>query len=233
MFNYSHLGGSGVGAALQQAFGGQLNPNGPSYNGQRLHFSLLLAPYGGDEPPTSLQADAALYFYPPEIIFHTAPEGVVADTAEDIRRFWQAEQLRVQQASQAQLDPPTAYLANPVSGAAVLVWDAPHGQVVTGYEAAWRSTDGDEWTTVVSGTTSRLQINGLEDGKEYIFKVRAICEVPEGGRSRYSVWTEECTCIPGAVTVAPVGAMAKRLPIRAMIKMVFASLGAVIRSRAE
>jgi len=56
MLDYSHLGGSGVGAALLQAFGGQLNPNGPSFNGQTLRFSLLLAPYAGDEPPAALQA---------------------------------------------------------------------------------------------------------------------------------------------------------------------------------
>ena len=231
MFDYAHLGGNGVGTALQQAFGGQLNPNGPSYNGQTLHFSLLLAPYAGDEPPAGLQAEAGLHFYPPGIVIHAAPEGVEADTAGDIRRLWQVEELRVQQASQVTLDPPTAFLANPVSGAAVLVWDAPRGQAVTGYEAAWRPAEGSEWTPAVSGTATRLQIAGLEDGKEYVFKVRATCEAPAGGSPRCSAWTEERTCIPGAVTAAPVGAMLSRLPIRAMIKMVFASSGAIIRAR--
>lgn len=231
MFNYAHLGGSGVGTALQQAFSGQLNPNGPSYNGQTLRFSLLLAPYGGDEPPARLQAEAGLHFYQPEIILHAAPPGLEADTAEDLRRIWQAEAFRAQQESQAQLDPPTAFLVNPVSGAAVLVWDAPRRQVVTGYEAAWRSTRSSGWTTVESGMATRLQINGLENGKKYLFKLRAICEAPGGGSPRYSAWTEERACLPGAVPAVPIGALVKRLPLRALQKMVAASLGAVIRAR--
>jgi hypothetical protein len=239
MFNYAHLGGSGVGVALQRAFGAQLNPNGPSFNGQTLRFSLLLAPYAGDEPPAQVQAEAGLHFYSPEIVIHAAPEGVEADTAGDIRRLWHVEELCVQQASQAPLDPPTAFLANPVSGAAVLVWDAPRGQVVTGYEAAWRPSEGGdmprgtrEWTTVaVSSPAMRLQINGLQDGREYVFKVRATCKAPAGDGSLLSDWTEERTCIPGAVVAASAATMLSRLPIRALIKMVFSSIGAVIRAR--
>jgi hypothetical protein len=231
MLDYSHLGGSGVGAALLQAFGGQLNPNGPSFNGQTLRFSLLLAPYAGDEPPAALQAEAGLHFYPPEIVIHAAPPGVAADTADDIRRLWAVEELRVQQASPAPLGPPTAFLANPVSGGAVLVWDAPRGQAVAGYEAAWRPAGGDEWTTLVSGPATRLQIDGLADGAAYRFKVRATCAAPAGDSPRRSAWTEERTCVPGAVTAAPAGALLSRVPMRAMLKMVFASLGAVVRER--
>jgi hypothetical protein len=231
MFNYAHLGGSGVGVALQRAFGAQLNPNGPSFNGQTLRFSLLLAPYAGDEPPAQVQAEAGLHFYSPEIVIHAAPEGVEADTAGDIRRLWHVEELCVQQASQAPLDPPTAFLASPVSGAAVLVWDAPRRTPATGYEAAWRPAQGVEWTTAVWGTATRLHIEDLQDGKEYVFKVRATCQAPAGGSPRCSAWTEERTCVPGAVTAGPVGAMLGRLPIRAMIRMVFASIGAVIRAR--
>jgi hypothetical protein len=32
---------------------------------------------------------------------------------------------------------------------------------VTGYEAAWRPAGGGEWTTVVSGAATRLQIDDL------------------------------------------------------------------------
>lgn len=231
MFDYSHLGGNGVGTALQQAFSGQLNPNGPSYNGQTLFFSLLLAPYTGDEPPANLQAEAALHFYPPEIIVHAAPEGIQADTAADIRRFWQTEESRARQTAQKLLDLPGAFLINPVSGGAVLVWDAPPGQVVTGYEAAWRPAAGGRWETAAGGTGTRLQIDGLEDGKKYLFKVRSVCADPAGGEPRRSAWTEERACIPGAVMAAPVGAMLSRLPVRAMVRMLFASLAAVLRAR--
>ncbi len=230
MLDYSHLGGNGVGAALMRAFGGQFNPNGPSYNGQTVRFSLLLAPYTGDEPPASLQDEATLHFYPPGIVIHVAPPGVEADTAEDIRRLWQAEEFRARQACQTTLDPPTAFLVNPVPGGAVLVWDPPRGQVVTGYEAAWRPADG-EWTTVVSGPTTRLSISGLEDGKAYFFRLRAVCESPGREGPLYSAWTEERACIPGAVAAVPVGAMLSRVPAGAMVRMVLASLGAVVRAR--
>jgi hypothetical protein len=71
----------------------------------------------------------------------------------------------------------------------------------------------------------------LVDGKEYAFKVRAICEVSAGGEALRSAWTEERTCIPGAVTEAALGGLASRLPMRTMAKMVFASLKAVIRAK--
>ncbi len=227
MFDYSHLGGNGVGAALQQAFGGQFSPNGPSYNGQTARFSLLLAPYAGDEPPADLQADAALHFYPPEILFLAAPPGVEAETAADLRRLIEREESRARQAAQVSLDPPAAFLVNPMPGGAALVWEARRGQIVTGYEAAWRPAAGGEWTMVAAGAATRLHINGLEDGKEYRFRVRAVCEDP----ALHSAWTEERACVPGAVAAAPVGAMLARLPVWAMLKLAAVSLGAAWRAR--
>ncbi len=230
MFDYSHLGGNGVGAALQQALGGQFHPNGPSYNGQTMRFSLLLAPYLGDEPPADLQAEAALHFYPPGIVFHAVPEGVRADTAGDLRCLIEAEEKRARQAVQARLDPPTAFLVNPVPGGAVLVWDAPRGQIVTGYEAAWRAAEGGEWRTVAGEAATRLHIDGLVDGKEYLFKVRAVCADPAGGEARRSAWTEAHPCIAGSVAAAPITAMLSRLPLGALVRMAFASLAAYFRA---
>jgi hypothetical protein len=102
---------------------------------------------------------------------------------------------------------------------------------VTGYEAAWRPAGGNEWTTVVSGAATRLQIDDLADEEAYLFKVRATCAAPAGGDPRCSAWTAERTCVPGAVTAAPAGAQLGRPPIRAMVTMVFASLGAAIKAR--
>ena len=45
--DYSHLGGNGLGAELATPASGALRPNAPSFNGQTLRFSLLLAPYAG------------------------------------------------------------------------------------------------------------------------------------------------------------------------------------------
>lgn len=233
MFDYSHLGGNRVGAVLQQAFGGQFHPNGPSYNGQTLRFSLLLAPYVGDEPPPALQAEAGLHFYPPEIVLYATPSGVEVNTADDIRRLVAAEEVRARRAVQVTLDPPRAFLANPVPGGAVLVWDAPRGQMVTGYEAAWRPDGAEEWRLVAGDAATRLHIDGLEDGKKYLFRVRAVCEDPVGGETRRSAWTEARACVPGAVTASSVGAMLSRLPVGALFRMVFASLGAVIRARLQ
>jgi hypothetical protein len=41
-----------------------LQPYAPSYNGHEQVFSLLLAPYTGDEPPAALQNDAEAFAYP-------------------------------------------------------------------------------------------------------------------------------------------------------------------------
>ncbi len=82
--SYSHLGATGLGAEFLKAFSGFLKPNGPSYNGQTLHFSLLLAPYTGDEPPTELQADAGAHFYPPAILFHASPDDIDVLLPSDI-----------------------------------------------------------------------------------------------------------------------------------------------------
>ncbi|MBN2385379.1 MAG: fibronectin type III domain-containing protein [Anaerolineales bacterium] len=224
-FDYTHLGGSGIGAAILQSFSGALNPNGPSYNGQTLRFALLLAPYTGDAPPIDLQVRAGLHFYPPGVVVHTSPEDLPADTADDLRRFIAAEEIRARLDSDTPLDPPTAFLANPATGAAVLVWDAPRRCPVTGYEAAWRLAGDRQWTLVPASTLTRLQISDLEDGKKVVFKVRAVCG------ARRSPWTEQQACVPGAVTAAPLGAMLRRLPLWALLRLVFSSLGAVVRLR--
>ncbi len=42
----------------------QLKSYAPSYNGREQRFSLLIAPYQGDEPPNELRFDAEAYAYP-------------------------------------------------------------------------------------------------------------------------------------------------------------------------
>ena len=43
-----------------------LDPYGPSWEGSAIRFSLMLAPYEGDAPPSGLQRDALVFATPPE-----------------------------------------------------------------------------------------------------------------------------------------------------------------------
>lgn len=222
--SYSHLGANGLGADFLKAFSGFLKPNGPSYNGQTLRFSLLLAPYSGDEPSADLQAEAAAHFYPPEIIFHAVPAGVKALLPADIRTAVEAEQRRAAIAAVETVPVPTAFLANPSHSQADLVWDAPREDPVTGYEVAWRKAKETEWHTASVPPLNRWQVPGLEDGREYDFKLRAICG------PCLSDWTQEQSCVPGAVSGSDIGGGFALLPARALIKLITGSLWSVFRS---
>jgi hypothetical protein len=50
--------------ATKVAPAGQLDPLAPSYNGRKLSFMLMLAPYAGDMPGLQLQTDAEAFAYP-------------------------------------------------------------------------------------------------------------------------------------------------------------------------
>ncbi|RMG66244.1 MAG: hypothetical protein D6709_00110 [Chloroflexi bacterium] len=231
MLDYQHLGGNGIGARLLTAFSGALRPNGPSYNGQTLRFSLMLAPYAGDAPPDRIQTDAGLHFYPPGAVIHHAPAGIEADLAESLRASCEAEARRQRLIDPLPLSPPTAFLCNPVSGGVVLVWDAPPGNLATGYEVAFRREDETAWQTRQVEATTRLFIPGLKDGVIYHFKVRALCEAPEQGRVRCSAWTAEQIGIPGATQPTTRWKGMGRLPVGALAHLVLLSLWTVIRRR--
>jgi hypothetical protein len=222
--DHSHLGATGVGAAFLQAFSGALKPNGPSYNGQTLHFSLLLAPYRGDEPPAELQAEAAAHFYPPGVVFHSVPENMEALLPADINAIAEAGFHQAALAAVASVPLPTAFLANPSHGQADLVWDAPRDLPITGYEIAWRAARETKWRSETIAPATRKEVTGLDDGVEYIFKLRVLC-----GEQR-SDWTVERTCIPGAVSGSGVGGFCQ-VPLWALVRMVAASLISVMRAR--
>jgi hypothetical protein len=222
--SYAHLGATGLGADFLKAFSGFLKPNGPSYNGQTLHFSLLVAPYTGDEPPGDLQAAAAAHFYPPEIVFHAAPAGIEALLPADIHRAVEDGLRRAAVAAVGSLPAPTAFLANPSHAQVDLVWDEPRDLPLTGYEVAWRTAEASEWQTASIPPTNRWQAVGLEDSQEYRFRLRAIC-----GEVR-SDWTPERSCLPGAVTGSDVGGGFSQLPLRALVRLVTGSLWSVLRS---
>ena len=73
--DYTHLSATGLGTAFAVLGSSSLRPNGPSYNGEREHFSLLLAPYAGDRPPEALTRDAGVFFEGPALLVRTALSG--------------------------------------------------------------------------------------------------------------------------------------------------------------
>jgi len=223
--SYSHLGASGLGTDFLNAFSGALKPNGPSFNGQTVTFSLLLAPYAGDEPPAELQAEAAAHFYPPGVVLHAAPAGVEALLPEDILAAAEENLRQAAIAATETVPVPAAFLVNPSHNQANLVWDLPRAVPVTGCEVAWRAGGESEWQTCSIPPANRWQVPGLEDGREYAFRLRAACG------PRFSAWTEEQTCVPGAVLVSSMGGGFAQLPLRSLLKLIGGSLWSVVRAR--
>jgi hypothetical protein len=222
--DYHHLGSSGIGGDFLKAFTGFMHPNGPSYNGQQLRFTLLIAPYSGDEPPPDLQAAAAAYFYPPAALFHSVPPGMDFLLAEDIQHL--AEQLRYQEEIKtvAQVPTPTSFLANPSAGQVDLVWDGCPRLPITGYELAWRAQDEQAWQKIILGDAHRYQVAGLVDGRTYRFKLRAICG------ERRSEWTSEAACIPAAAVPRGPASGMPRPPAWLLLRLLARSLCVVVRN---
>ncbi len=224
-FDYSHLGGNGNGAVIMQAFSGALAPNGPSFNGETLRFSLLLAPYAGDEPPQELQDFAAAHFYAPGVIVHAAPPEMDAVTIAEIERFIVAEQRRAALAAAAPLQPPSAFLANPSAGAVDLVWDAPREGPVTGYEIQWRAATDAAWQAARIEPLTRWHKNGLTDGQPMQFKIRSL------RGEACSDWSPGQPCAPGAVTDSSVTGMLGRIPPWTLAKVIVGSLWSLLRAK--
>lgn len=224
-FDYSHLGGNGNGTKIMQAFSGALAPNGPSFNGETLQFSLLLAPYSGDEPPQEIQNSAATYFYAPGVIVHSSPKEINAVTLLDIRNFIFTQTERIALEANSPLHKPMTFMVNPSPNAVDLVWDAPRNEVITGYEIGWKYEKDANWQTLKIDPLVRWHIDGLENGKPLTFKIRSL---------RYknnSAWTDEQTCVPGAVTDSSVLGMLGRIPLWTLAKILGSSLWSLIRAK--
>ena len=177
---YDHLGGNGIGTEFGTLHSSAVRPNGPSYNGMRERFSLLIAPYSGDEPPERLQAEAEAFFHPPAVMVKTA-HGV--QLPGEMRAKVDRQRLESARTGTEPIAPPRAFLANPSPEAADLVWDPPNDPRVSGYTVEWRATDAPTWSSKQIGVTDRVHIDDLEDGHSYGFRIRA-----EAG-DRSSSWT--------------------------------------------
>jgi hypothetical protein len=221
--DYSHLGGNGNGTIIMQAFSGALQPNGPSFNGETLCFSLMLAPYAGDEPPQELQDLAAAHFYPPGVIVHSSPAEIQAATARDIEHFIVSEKTKFALRTEVPPSLPTALLANPSAHAVDLVWDAPRDELVT-YEIQWKTGAHPDWQSVTIEPSTRWHLEGLADGQPVTLRIRS-----RRGRE-VSAWSAEQACTPGAVTDSSLTSMLGRIPLWGLVKIVAYSLGSLIRA---
>jgi hypothetical protein len=59
---------TGLGKQIAMLMADQLDPYAPSYNGHEETFSLLIAPYEGDQPPEEIRRDAEAFAYPYAVI---------------------------------------------------------------------------------------------------------------------------------------------------------------------
>ena len=223
-FDYSHLGGNGNGKVIMQAFSGALQPNGPSFNGETLEFSLMLAPYPGDEPSADLQSNAAAHFYPPGLVLLAAPNGVGVSSVDELLKLIVSEKSRAHLQFDRTIKPPTAFLVNPTAEAVDIVWDSPRDEVVTGFELAWRIEQESEWQFLQIGVKTRFHLADLHDGQKVHFKLRSL----QTGKT--SEWTNEVTCTPSAVTDSSVASMLSTVPAYTLFRIVVVSIGAAIRT---
>jgi hypothetical protein len=187
----------------------------------------MLAPYLGDEPPAQLQADAAISFYPPGVVYTRTPEEVEALLPEDLRRMVEEDEAarRREALRDSPLFAPSAFLANPTAGAVDLVWDLPRDERVTGYEVRWRGVHGGDWQGSPVPPGDRWQVDGLQDGTRYAFQVRA--SAPD----LVSEWTEQVEAVPGAVGATSLGSMVPGGSVWSLVRILGKGLVSVVRAR--
>ena len=224
-FDYSHLGGNGNGKVVMQAFSGALQPNAPSFNGKSLKFSLMLAPYQGDQPDQKLINEANVNFYPPGVILHHAPSELQAKHLDDIKRYIESEMASVSLSAGLPLNPPSAFLANPSVEAVDLVWDLPRHGLVDGLEIEWQTGKDVDWKSIQIEPVNRWHLNGLIDGDPVRVRIRSTRQ------SACSEWSTVQTCIPGDVIDSSVTSMLKVVPLWTMARIIFFSIKAVVKAR--
>jgi hypothetical protein len=168
---YDHLGGNGVGTEFAILGSSALRPSGPSYNGERERFSLLIAPYAGDAPPARLRADAEAFFHPPAAVVVTA-QGTYLP--RDLRAIAGARRLAIEREQTGPLPPPLALLASPGDGAIDVVWDEPRDPRASGYEIQWRKPGEAAWSRKVLGSVDRTRLDGLGNGDRYEVRIRGL-----------------------------------------------------------
>jgi hypothetical protein len=223
--DYSNLGGNHVGTDIAVMASGSLKPNGPSYNGQTEKFSLLLAPYDGDQPPQKMQNDAAAFFYSFGVVYLKTPDGIDAVVPEDVKAIIAAKEKEERMMSTAPLAKPTAFLANPSDQSVDLVWDPPRDERVTGYEIHWKLEKDPAWQTEKIGIANRRHLDKMKNDQVYVFQIKALAKGYE------SDWTAESKCAPGPVKKVSLVSSAKGASMKTMLKVAYYALVHVLSTR--
>ncbi len=215
--DYSHMGGIDLGYKMNLVAGSHIRPNGPSYNGQREAFSLMLAPYHGDKPSALLQAAAQNFFYSPAITYLSTPPGIEAVVPGDISTLKAQQRMQEMVDNHVVLPVPKAFLASPTVEAVDLVWDQMPDPRVNAIEVQWKKAGTENWQSE-SVTKGRLRVAELIDGSEYSFRIRSVS--PEA----VSEWTETQTVAAGAVEGLGITAGVKGLTIGLMLETFYYGL---------
>ncbi|MCP4036507.1 MAG: hypothetical protein GY733_06195 [bacterium] len=221
--DYSHLGGTGVGKGMTELFSASLRPNGPSYNGKREDFSLLLAPYSGDAPPAQLRAAANAFFAAPAVAYLEVPAaaGSGVHIADDLRTQLKAERRRIARHRDEALPVPRAFLVNPTSEALDVVWDEPSDPRIDGYEIAWRAAndkDESDWHTERIAPARRHRLAQLSDGDQIELRLRAF------GAGQQGAWTSRATVTVGPVEVVEMTDVISEMSFGLLLRYVGAAL---------
>lgn len=191
--DYSHMGGKGIGVELAKRIGPAFRPNGPSFNGQSAHFSLLLAPFVGAEPPADLQDVARTFFEPPAVVYVRTPEGVSARVEADMKEAIDGLRRRIAARSDAPLPAPRAFLASPTREAVDLVWDEAEDARIDGFEIEWRAKSAVDWQSATVSSVHRYRVENLVDGVAYEVRIRGL------GANRQSDWSPVQEVVAGPV----------------------------------
>jgi hypothetical protein len=216
--DYSQLSATGIGTEFTTLGSSSLRPNGPSYNGERERFRLLVAPYVGAKPPPQLQADAAVFFHPPAVIVSAPgePNRNVRDLEElaaDLRR-------EAALASKAPLEGPSALLASPTDEAVHVAWDPPRDERLTGYELRWRYVEPDaDWSVIRVQRTRRYALEALANERGVEIQVRAVGESSFG--AVFSAWSARLHATPAPVPPVDLKSTAADAPLWLLLRTFF------------
>lgn len=191
-FDFSHMGGSGLGSRVALLLGAQFHPSAPSYNGRRMTFSLLLAPYSGEEPPQDLKRQAAAFYYPCGVRYQKTPVSEEVLTPEQMNVFI-VSKLR-EKASREDTRPlpvPELWAFGSAKGCVHLVWDHQDDIRTEGVEFWHRKGSSDCWERLETTLDPLLTLCGLDLGEEYGFRCRSVAG------ERRSEFSREAKCRVG------------------------------------
>ncbi len=213
--DYSHTGSNQTGAMMTEAVGAHLEPSGPSWNGETERFRLMLAPYGGGKPPEKVTDDAMAFFYPCGVLYESNPVSGNISTAEGMQSYIDEKLRQKLMADTSPLPAPKGVLANPTDGGIMMVWDAPGDGRVTGYDVRYKAKGEGKPAEFKTMHTDddRLQIEGLENGKFYVFSVRSVSQGRKGD------WSELVEGVPGKVEDIDYTSAARDIPLKLFLKL--------------